>query len=175
MKTKIKKLSIRGRVAYVIMCFEKYVTLKYPATDWTRVDDMMWKICDGSDYIDNSAYKYMEIIPEFLYEFDDYVKADFDYLSEDDFNYFRTVIPKDDKSLNTIMHNVYYITMEYAYTGIPKEAPKTLPYIDEVNEIMESNGIELPNIDLLKDLVDEEHWWGDVFDGRYLSIILNKE
>ena len=41
-------ISIRGRVAYIILCFEKYVTKMYPGTDWARVDDMMWKICDDN-------------------------------------------------------------------------------------------------------------------------------
>ena len=97
-------ISIRGRVAYIILCFERYVIAKYPDADWTRVDDMMWKICDESDYIDNSAYKYMEIIPEYLYEFSDYDSADFEYLSKEDYEYYISVIPMDDEKLNTIMH-----------------------------------------------------------------------
>ena len=33
-----------------------------------EIAEMMWKIIDNSDYIDNSAYRYMEIIPEYLFE-----------------------------------------------------------------------------------------------------------
>ena len=167
-------ISIRGRVAYVIMCFEKYVTLKYPKTDWTRVDDMMWKICDDSDYIDISTYKYMEIIPEYLYEFDDYIKADFDYLSEEDFIYYRSVIPKDDNDLNVLMHAIYDIAIEYAYVALDKNAPETRKYIDDVLHIMTDNQITKPDIQLVsKYTFDKAGGWGNVFDGRYLSIILN--
>ena len=89
MDKRINKISIRGRVAYLILCFEQYVTVQYPDRDWKSVDDMMWKICDDSDFIDNSAYRYMEIIPEYLYEFDTYEELDFDYLSEADYEMYK--------------------------------------------------------------------------------------
>ena len=167
-------ISIRGRVAYIILCFERYVIAKYPDADWTRVDDMMWKICDESDYIDNSAYKYMEIIPEYLYEFSDYESADFEYLSKEDYEYYISVIPKDDEKLNTIMHAVYSVTMEYAYSALIKYAPDTREYIDAVLDVMNKAELKLPDIRIVEQYVfDQYGGWGDTFDGRYLSSILN--
>ena len=167
-------ISIRGRVAYIILCFEKYVTKMYPETDWARVDDMMWKICDDSDYIDNSAYKYMEIIPEYLYEFSDFESADFEYLSKEDYEYYISVIPKDDDRLNTIMHAVYSVTMEYAYSALIKYAPDTREYIDAVLNVMRESKINPPDIGIVEQFVfSEASGWGHTFDGRYLSSILN--
>ena len=171
MDKRIINISIRGRIAYLIMCFERYVVIKYPERDWTAVDDMMWKICDASDSIDNSAYRYMEIIPEYLYEFGSFEESDFDYLSNEEYEIFKAIIPKDDSDLNTIMHGIYSVAMEYAYTGIPKGAPDTIPYIQETEHIMVKNHIELPCVSNIKHLTDEQDWWGDQFDGRYLSII----
>ncbi len=84
MDSRLKKLSIRGRDAYIIMCFERYVLKHYPDRDWSRVDDMMWKICDDSDFIDSSTYKYSDIIPEFLHSCASYADDDC-YISEEDF------------------------------------------------------------------------------------------
>lgn len=172
MDKKINNLSIRGRVVYLIMCFEKYVTEKYPDRDWAPVCDLMWKICDSSDYIDNSAYRYMEIIPEYLYEFENYKDADFDFLTEEDYLHFITIIPADDNNLEVLMHNIYNVAMEYAYTGIPDNAPDTIPYIQKVESVMNNLHIELPDLSLIDNLTDPEHWWGKAFDGRYLSSIL---
>ncbi len=173
MSLKIKELSIRGRVAYLIMCFEKYVVTKYPNRDWNPVDDMMWKICDDSDYIDNSAYRYMEIIPEYLYEFDTYKESDFEYLSNNDYEMFKSIIPINDAGLDTIMHSIYDVAMEYAYTAIPDGAPNTVPYIESVLNLLHEENIEPPSISCVEKYTDKEHWWGHAFDGRYLSIIVN--
>lgn len=175
MKTIYDKLSIRGRVAYAIMCFENYVNFKYPDKDMSNVAEIMWKIIDDSDYIDNSAYRYMEIIPEYLFEAEDFVSSQFDYLTEQDYNYFTELlpVPENDIDLNIIMHKVYDIAMEYAYTVVELDQPETKEYLKEVSNILRKNDIELPNLsDIPKYEWDDTHGWGKCFDGRYLSIIL---
>lgn len=173
MDNRIKSLSIRGRIVYLIMCFEKYVLAQYPERNWGDVSELMWKICDNSDYIDNNAYRYMEIIPEYLYEFDNYKDAEFDYLSEEEYKKFISIIPADDANIEILMHSIYSVAMEYAYTGIPANAPDTLSYIKSVESVMSNHKISLPDISKIEFLTDFEHWWGEPFDGRYLSIILN--
>lgn len=168
----INSLSIRGRVTYLIMCFEKFVDSKYPDRNWKTVSDLMWKICDNSDYIDNSAYRYMEIVPEYLFEFDNFEDAEFDYLSEDEYRKFISIIPNDDPDIEIIMHSIYNVAMEYAYTGIPEFAPDTLPYIEATEKVMKKYELQLPDLSHLTQYTDKEHWWGHPFDGRYLSIIL---
>lgn len=174
MDNRINEISIRGRVAYLIMCAESYIVAKYPNRDWSPVVESMWKICDKSDYIDNSAYRYLEIIPECLYDRESFSVSKFDYLSETEYNTFISLIPKDDEDLNCLMHSIYDVAIEYAYCGIPKGAPDTIPYIEDVEQILHDSGLALPDVSLLSGYVDPEDWWGDPFDGRYLSIILNQ-
>lgn len=168
----IRLLSIRGRITYLIMCFERFVVSKYPDRNWKPVSELMWKICDNSDYIDNSAYRYMEIVPEYLFEFDNFKDAEFDYLSEDEYQKFISIIPNDDPAIEIIMHSIYNVAMEYAYTGIPEYAPDTIPYIEATEKVIKENSLQLPDLTLLSQYTDVEHWWGQPFDGRYLSIIL---
>lgn len=169
----IYTLSIRGRIAYVIMCFEKYVLAKYPRRNWAPVCDMMWRICDSSDYIDNSAYRYMEIIPEYLYEFDNFQDAEFDYLTPEEYKIFTTIIPSDDPDVETIMHSIYSIAMEYAYTSIPPTAPDTIPYILKAEDCLKKSGLPLPDVSVLTQYTDPVYWWGTPFDGRYLSTVVH--
>ena len=169
-------LSLRGRVAYAIMCFERYAVQKYPDKDMSEVAELMWKIIDDSDYIDNSAYHYLEIIPEYLFEAEDFISSQFDYLTEQEYNHFKALLPKpeDDTDLDTIMHKIYEIAMEYAYTVVELDRPETAEYLQEVSNILKKNSIELPNIaDIPKYEWDDTHGWGQCFNGRHLSIILN--
>lgn len=175
MKTNYDTLSIRGRVTYAIMCFERYVTNKYPNKDMSSVVDMMWKIIDDSDYIDNSAYRYMEIIPEYLFEANDFDSSEFDYMTEKEYYYFTDLLPTPDidADLNTIMHLIYDIATEYAYTAVELDAPETKEYLKEVSKILKDNNISLPDVKIIPQYEwDDTHGWGQPFDGRYLSIIL---
>ena len=131
MKTIFDELSIRGRVAYAIMCFERYVTNVYPDKDMSAVAEVMWKIVDDSDYIDNSAYRYMEIIPEYLFEAKDFISSEFDYMTESEYVFYTHLLPppEDDNELNIIMHSIYDIAMEYAYTAVELDKPETKEYL----------------------------------------------
>ena len=40
-------ISIRGRIAYVILCFENYVKVKYPDVDMLPILKMMWAVVDS--------------------------------------------------------------------------------------------------------------------------------
>ena len=84
-------LSIRGRVAYLIMCFERYVAQKYPDRDMTLPAEFMWNVVDGSDYMDEQAYRYMDIIPDYLFETDKYETSDMVNMSKDEYNVFVTL------------------------------------------------------------------------------------
>ena len=176
MKTIYDSLSIRGRIAYAIMCFERFVLNKYPDKDMSPVSELMWKIIDDSNYIDESAYHYMEIIPEYLYEADNFASSDFDYLTEQEYLQFKVLLvtPETDYELNTIMHRIYDVAMEYAYTVVELDHPETKEYLLEISGILKNNSIELPDVSIIpKYEWDDTHGWGKPFDGRYLSIILN--
>lgn len=123
-----KPISIRGRIAYGISCLHTYVTQVYPSEDFSSVLDLACQITEEADYIDISSQKYMEIIPEYLYEFDNFEEAEFEYLSEEAYKHFVTLIPADDNDLNIIMHAIWQIAWEYCYNSIDKFAKDTSNY-----------------------------------------------
>lgn len=157
----IKTISIRGRIAYTIKCLQTFVDAKYSDIDFKSVINMACSITDNSDYIDESAMAYMEIIPEYLYEFDSYPDAEFEYISEEQFNHFRNIIPSDDVDLNTIMKSIYNIAMEYSYESMEPGAPRTLSYIQSVKKILDKNKLPLPDIAFFsKFSFSENDGWG---------------
>lgn len=167
-------ISIRGRIAYVILCFENYVKVKYPDIDMQPVLKMMWSVVDSSDYIDNSAYRYLEIVPECLFEKDHYASDVFETLSEDEYNKFVKLLSSDDSDLNTIMMSVYDIAMEYAYTNITEHGKETYEYLDRVISILNSNNIPLPEIDKVgMSRFSESDGWGHCLDPKSISSMLS--
>ena len=62
MKNMFMNISLRGRVAYVILCFEEYVRDKYSVELMRPVIEKMWAMV-SEPYIDVKAMEFMEIIP----------------------------------------------------------------------------------------------------------------
>jgi len=137
---------------------------------------LMRHAVDNSDFIDNSAYKYMEIIPEFLFERNYYSKEVFEDITEAEYNVFVKILNDQDADLNTIMKYVYDIAMEYVYTVITKRSRETYGYLKTVIEIMKKNRLPLPDINTVSAYsFDEFDGWGDFIDPKSLSAMLPKE
>ena len=165
------KVSMNGRMAYAIMCAEKYALAKYPEKDWKPLFTWMWKAT--TDYFDEWYYRFMEILPEYLYEFDNYKDAAFDYLSEEDYNYYAAFLKDLDKNMEELLVIPTNISMVYCYTEIPGKGKESIALVDEAIKILEDNDIELPNpAEVEFSSFDEKNGWGEKFDGTKLSIIL---
>ena len=99
-------VSILGMVAYCIMCLESYALEAYPDHDLAPVLRLAWGIVGPEGYIDENAYRYMEAIPEYLFEFDDYETAEFEYLTREEFDELRCLLNPKDTTLDLLMHRV---------------------------------------------------------------------
>ena len=144
-KLDFNNISMIGRFAYAVMCAEKYALAKYPEKDWRPLFSWMWQ--GTSDYFDEWYYRFMEILPEYLYEFNSYKDADFEYLSEEDYNYYSEFLKDIDENMETLL-------------VIPTK--------------ISDSDIDLPEIkDVAFSSFEEKNGWGEPFDGTKLSIILN--
>ena len=173
-KKDLNNISIRGRVAFGIMCFERYVKARHANRDFTPVCRLMWDIVSDRNYIDASAERYMEVIPEYLYEFDSYEEAGFEFLSRGEFEAMRALVPPDDPDLECIMHRIYDIAMEHAYTAVDAPARASIDRVFEIAEVLEGNGVALPDVGAVKDFSFEESGgWGSPISHEGLSIVLD--
>lgn len=66
-------------------CAEEYLISRYPQKDWKIVFDEYWKITN-LELWDEWMEEVIEIIPEYLFEFNDYKSSGFEYLSEEKYN-----------------------------------------------------------------------------------------
>lgn len=172
----MKNVSVFGRVAYAVMCFENYAVNVYPNIDFSPVVEIMWSIIDGSNYIDESAYRYNEIVPECLFEFNSYENSDFEYLTKEEYNLFKSILNESDDDLNVLMKSIYDIAMSYAYTKVENGAPAAIPHIQKVTDILSAHGIALPDMKLVAEYTSKNsNRLGDCFDGRYLSVVLKQK
>ncbi len=87
------------------MCFEKYVVTVYPKVDFSPVSEVMWSIIDGSNYLDEISYRYIEIVPECLFEFKNYEESDFEYMTKEEYISFTHILNETDQDLNVLMKN----------------------------------------------------------------------
>ena len=163
------------------MCFERYAVSVYPDLDFRPVAEMMWHMTDGSDYLDEAAYKYAEIIPDSLFEYDSFETLDYEYMTKEQYGLFRNLLNPQDSDLNRLMQTIYDIAMSYCYTSVSPGAPETIPYLHEAISILEKHHVNLPDISLLSDhsvssknpnAYRNFYWMGNHIDGKTLSVIL---
>ena len=86
-KKKIEEISLRGRIAYAIMCIEAYLKNEYPNKNWMILSQKMWEATNSS--FEEWFFSFKEFIPEFVFEFQNYEASDFEYISNNDYYYLQ--------------------------------------------------------------------------------------
>ena len=180
MSNKLEKVSMNGRMAYVIMCVEKYLVTMYPDRSWSFIADHMWRATSTNwgDWPD----EYCVLIPDVLLTYEKYDETELSlYLTEEEYSELKALYSgitegiEDDPSdeLNYMLNKPYEMAMVYEGSGIG-DGEESFAIIDEAEGILKSHNIELPDYNkILFSSSDELNGWGNDFDGRYLSIILN--
>lgn len=164
-------ISMIGRFAYSVMCAEKYALEKYPNKDWKPLFKWMWQ--GTSDYFDEWYYHFMEILPEYLYEFDNFEDAGFDYLTKEDYDYYVDFLKDIDKNMEKLLVIPTQISMVYSYTSIPGKGKESIDLVNKAIKILEDNNIEVPDPKQIEfSSFAEKNGWGNSFDGTKLSIVL---
>lgn len=152
-------VSVRGKTAYGILCFEEYIKANYPDTDMMPVLELMWKLTD--DLFDQNSSKYVEIMPECLFEFDSY-NSEFEELSEEEFHLFRKILNNTDKELNELMRIIYQILAAYEGTRITDNGKEATYYLEKTVGVLERNNIPLPDINKVRSYTSDKcDGWGE--------------
>ena len=179
MSNKLKPVSMTGRMAYVVMCIEKYLAAKYPDCDWRTLSRVLWK--STSMNWGDWAELYSNYIPDVILQYDAYDSDEFaDYMDENTFSSIKTLYAgitcgnEDDSSdiVNTLLNLPHEMAMVYEGTTIG-DGQESLSIIEHAEAILLSQDIELPDYTkVLFSKTSERNGWGNDFDGSYLSIIL---
>jgi len=164
----LKNVSVVGRVAYAVMCIENYLISEYPGKDWTILSEEMWKLT--SMYFDDWGYRFIELLPQALFEKPDFASSYFEDISETDYDKFRKLYQNCHDDVNQLLLALYQ--MEEAFT----DESNAMPYLEKITDALERKHISLPNAEKVSfSRISEHHGWGNHFDGRFLSVILKSE
>jgi hypothetical protein len=170
---KFKHISMRGRVAYGISCFENtIIALKYDVNDWKIDLNYLWEFTN-IQYLDDWNDIVVEIIPENLTELKTYEEEEFERLSKDEFIYLYNLYQNIDGSVDALLRGIYDLGISHAYTVIEGYGESSLKSLERIIKLMIDYNFPLPSIDpFLKFSIEEYKGWGDKFDGTKLSKIL---
>ena len=181
MDKRFDAVSMNGRMAYVIMCVETYLTTEYPDRDWTLLSQKMWNATSEDWGI--WPEEYSTIIPDVFLQYEKYDSEDLgEYLTEEEFSALRSLYSgitegiEDDPAdeVNYMLNKPYEMAMVYEGTVIGN-GKESLEIITNTEMTLTHHGIKLPDYTkVLFSSSDELNGWGNDFDGRFLSIILNR-
>ena len=181
MDNRFNSVSMNGRMAYVIMCVEAYLAAEHPEKDWTFLSERMWKATsmNWGDWPE----EYSTFIPDVFLQCDEYNNEELgEYLTTAEFAELKELYtgitdgiednPADE--VNYMLNKPYEMAMVYEGTVIG-DGKESLKIITAAEEILIRHGIALPDYTkVLFSSSDELNGWGNDFDGRFLSIILNQ-
>ena len=166
-------ISMNGRMAYAILCIEKYLIENFPEDNWDALSELMW--ASTSEYWDEWDNKFIEIIPENLFEFDTYAESNFEVLTEDEYNSFVSLLKDKPDTVNSLLMKLHQIQNVYRYSSIPGNGKEASQLVLDICHILEQNDISLPDLDVVSfSSFTEKDGWGESFDGTKLSLILNR-
>ena len=177
---KLADISMNGRMAYTIMCVEAYLVSKYPDRDWTIVSREMWKATN--EYWDIFYDAFCELLPEIFLTYDSYNEDLAKSISEEEFKIIKQLYAgittgSEDESNDEFAQMIrkpFDFCMAYEGTGIG-DGSEGYAIRKEAEKILTENGIPLPDYHKVEfSSYTELNGWGNDFDGRPLSVILNK-
>lgn len=171
----MKQISLRGRVAYGICCFENVlITLEYDLNDWRNVLNYLWQFTN-IQYLDNWNEIIVELIPENLMEFNTYEEQEFERLSPEEFVSLSQLYQSTEESIGILLRDIYELGISHAYSIIEGYGESSLILINRIANYMLKQGFPLPDMDsFLKYSINENRGWGNRFDGTVLSKVIHK-
>lgn len=173
-KKDFNNISMNGRLAYQLMCVEKYLLAKYQNNDFTKVMQLLWQVTNGM-YWDTFSDYVMDLEPSNLFEYDTYEEQEWLRLSEEEYNELKDDMMGLGSEVDDLFETLKEQTFVYAYTVVPENTKESIDIIFDTIEFLKQEKIELPDIKLVEfSTIDQRNGWGDHFDGTKLSIILNK-
>lgn len=171
-----KKISGYGRISYSICCLEKTLLhYKYPVKKWKWILEKLWQHSTAT-FFDEWCYEIADYLPDLLLENPIYSNDEYEYISEEQFNMLLETYIDLDQIVIQIFRLIYELATADLYSKIRNSGRyTTLTYLKEITELLEKNGIELPNYTLFL----KYHYDINVNDGlgeeigKECSLILN--
>ena len=170
---KFRQISLRGRVAYGVSCFESaLLALNYNLSDWKIILNYLWEFTSSNNLEDCNTIT-NELIPEHLLEFKTYEEHEFERLSKEEFQYLYKLYQNIDESINSLFYGIHELGASHAYGTVSGYGESSLKSLERLINLMLNNKYPLPSVEqFLIFSIKENEGWGNKFDGTKLSKIL---
>jgi len=173
-KKDFNNISMNGRLAYQLMCVERYLLAKYPNKDFSKLMKLFWQVTNGM-YWDTFSDYVMDLEPSNFFEYDTYEEQDWLRLSKSEYDELVFCMRDLNSEIDKLFETLKDQTFVYSYTVIPKDTKESINIIFDTIDILKKEKIDLPDIKYVNfSTIDQRNGWGNYFDGTKLSIILNK-
>ena len=160
-------VSVRGRIAYGIMCAENYLIAKYPKKNWIMVFEIFWKVTlvERLEFVDDWVDEVCDILPECLFEFPNYEMSDFEILTKDKYNDFKMLYSGVGEDVNTILKFVFDLANSHAYSRVIGKGKESLSVLQKIIDFMYEYNVSLPDVKEVKKFsIAENDGFGYPFD-----------
>ncbi|UII30390.1 hypothetical protein LVD17_19040 [Fulvivirga ulvae] len=157
---KLKKVSIRGRVAFAIHCLKGIPELnEMNETMKSLILNRAWAFVEGKDLLD-SYENFLDVTPECI--LDPKVNiSELDTIDEETYyklNFLFKTLPHD---LNVILDKISYIMCSNLYSSVGSYSAITLQYLSDIIFLMRKNQWALPEImPFLESKFEDARGWG---------------
>lgn len=179
MDSKFKNISMTGRLCYLFMCIEQYLTFCYSDKDWTIVSQKCWQWTNT--YWNEGCDEYSKIVPCYLLEFDNYKETNeraFEgTLSQKEYHVLRklydNITSGDEKEeINQMLLLPIALHHECEGASFAHADKSTLAILLKAESILLRHHIPFPNIQRITFLtVKQKNGWGDFIESEFLSIL----
>lgn len=160
MKEKIEKISLRARLAFIILCLENALNKNNSSSKWTKVLTIFWSQT-SMPFVDDWLYEISKVMPESILE-DEYEENEI--ISFEEYSELKILYGNTQKYIFELMEIAFECGTIELYGAIENDSDKTILSVLKCIEIMIENDIELPNIELLKKYsISENQGWGRTF------------
>lgn len=164
-----KTISIRGRIAYGIMCAERYALTMYPERDWKPLFQVLWGISRDNVYWDEWAADVIDRLPEMVLSDD---QRDYEGTDPEVLNQCWLLYQGIPEAFNKILSSIVDIEEADAYSVVEGYGAVALECLQDVIDVMRAEGVELPDPAPIEPMRFEGDGRGGPFDARPLSRIL---
>ena len=168
----IEEISLRGRIAFAIMCAERYVLAKKPGADWSFVFSELWRIADDIHW-DDWSDRVIDLLPEYIYELDCYNPDEFSWIDEKGFTTLKELYAGFGEDWANLLQDIVDMEEAYAYTSIPGVGQESISSLEDVLSILAKADVAAPPLESVAfSRFPERGGRGNPFDKLELSIIL---
>lgn len=167
MTEELKNISIRGRIAYLVMSFENLLLyFECDKDEWKLVLEKLWAYTQV-EYLDDWMYEIAEYLPSSIME--DTIE-DAEYITENEFNTLYKLYSKTNQEIQSFLEIIYECGTHEIYSRLCDNSPMTLKFVEEATDILKTKKINLVDVSELEKYTYQEcGGWGTCFDGRFLS------